>query len=104
MNRHNLAWLGRLLYGEKFLRPFAAALTKAGPRTVHESHLGAWIRGDRTIPDWLPPQARKVLPLGVSDLQWRTEMLVRAALKPDFFDPHGTLLAPITWANEERAS
>lgn len=90
MNRHNLATLGALIYGPRYLRQFAAALTHVGPRTVHESHLGAWVRGDRPVPEWLAPQAKALLPWGVENLLWRVHNLTRVALTPDFFDADGS--------------
>lgn len=89
MTPHNLAVLGAMLYGPRYLRQFADALTKVGPRIVHETHLGAWIRGDRTVPEWLAPQAKALLPAGLESLMGRVHNLTRAALTPDFFDADG---------------
>ncbi|EHP77559.1 hypothetical protein [Methylorubrum extorquens] len=89
MNRHNLATLGGMLYGPRYLRMFADALTNVGPRTVHESHLGAWIRGDRPVPAWLAPQAKALLPIALRQILDRVHNLTRIALTPDFFDADG---------------
>ncbi|WP_289015527.1 hypothetical protein [uncultured Methylobacterium sp.] len=89
MNRHNLATLGALLYGPRYLRAFAHDLTHIGPRTVHESHLGAWVRGDRPIPEWLAPQAKALMPSVMRGILDRVHNLTRVALTPDFFDADG---------------
>lgn len=86
MTRHNLAVLGALLYGPRYLRQFSQDLTHIGPRTVHESHLGAWIRGDRPVPAWVAPQAKALLPSVLSGILDRVHNLTRVALTPDFFD------------------
>lgn len=89
MRRENLWLLGELLYGPRFQRALAEALTKAGPRTVHETHLSAWLKGARPIPEWLGPQAKALMPGGINDLLDRAKILTRAAFTSDFYDTDG---------------
>ena len=89
MRRDNLAVLGSMLYGPKFLRRLAEGLTDVGPKQVHESHLSAWIKGDRPVPAWVAPQARALLPRGLNSLVEQVKNLTRAATTPDFFEADG---------------
>lgn len=87
MRHEHLHELGTLLYGERFTKFLAEALTRVGPRTVHEPHLSAWVRGLRPVPAWVGVQAKALVPVGIEDLQRRISGLTMTVLRTGFFDP-----------------
>jgi hypothetical protein len=80
--------LGRPLYGPRYVTALAEALTAHAPEEAHAPspvtapHVTMWIKGRRSMPDWIDAAALRVAKAGVIDLKARAKAVEDILWKP----------------------
>ncbi|SDM68413.1 hypothetical protein SAMN05216360_103103 [Methylobacterium phyllostachyos] len=72
VRRDVLSALGRMLYGPRYATSLAEALARHTTNKVAPSHVVMWVKGPRSIPEWVDDAALRVAEEGLVELHDRT--------------------------------